>query len=137
MRIAPLVLAICTCTYACGPTVYPIRGQHHGAPFEGELSVELLHQQRRFLLNVRGLPEPQRLSPTARFYIAWIVSPRRGAARISRVDFDDLERIARFDERSDDEGDLVRITAEANSWAREPSAVVLLERQIEGWVLSD
>ena len=122
---------------ACGPSVYPIEGRHHSVPFGGELTVEQFETERRYVLDVSGVPEPWRLSPTARVYVAWIISPRRGAARLSRVDFDDLGRKTSFDERSPEEGDHVRVTAEEEPWAGEPSPAVLFDRQISDWIPPD
>lgn len=133
MRLALFATCLALSLAACGPTTYLVEGRHKAVPFEGELRVEQHEDRRRFELEVSGVPEPWRLSPEARVYVAWIVSSRRGPARLSRVDFDDLARKAHFDEPSSEEGDRVKVTAEAEPWVGEPGAAVLFERDIDQW----
>ncbi len=125
---APLWFAV-----ACGPTVYPVHGQFGHVPFEGELGVEqVTGRARRFTLAMRSVPEPWRRAPGTRAYIAWVVSATRGAFKIGRVEYDDLARKGTLDQRSEGIGTRFRVTAEAASWVREPSAHVLFEVPLGG-----
>lgn len=121
-----LLMAALLC--GCGATTYPIRGEFGTVPFEGELQVsEPETGQRRYVLDVQSVPEPWRLRPDAHHYVGWIVSDRRGAFKVATVNYDDLARRARLDERNNDEGRVFLVTAEEESWAREPSRTVLFE----------
>jgi hypothetical protein len=131
-RLALLALAACA-LLGCGPREYLLFGRHGAVPIQGTLEVSDVGEgERRYHLEVDGLPEPQRLDEKFNVYVVWLDNPRRGPVKLGRLTYDDLRRRGTIDARSREPTIRLFISAETEDWVSEPGPHVVVQRVFDG-----
>ena len=117
----------------CGPREYLLFGRHGAVPIQGTLEVyDLGEGERRYHLEVDGLPEPQRLDENYNVYVVWLDNPRRGPVKLGRLSYDDLRRRGTIDARSREPTIRLFISGEAEDWVSEPGPQIIVQRVFDG-----
>lgn len=131
-RLALMALAAASLV-GCGPREYLLFGRHGSVPIQGTLEVSDLGEgERRYHLEVDGLPEPQRLDETYNVYVVWLDNPRRGPVKLGRLTYDDLRRRGTIDARSREPTIRLFISGETEDWVSEPGPQIIVQRVFDG-----
>ena len=113
----------------CGPREYLLFGRHGVVPIQGTLLVnDIGPGERRYRLEVEGLPEPQRLDQRYQLYIVWLDNPKRGPVKLGRLTYDDLRRRGTIDATSREPTIRLFISGEEEDWVSEPGPQIIVQR---------
>jgi hypothetical protein len=101
------------------------------AEAQGSLSVERIEGgQQLVVLQLAGLPPPERLGPGVREYVVWLAGPEGKHVNVGTLRYDRAHRSGNLLATTELSAFTVRVTGERNGRAAQPSGVLLAERRV-------
>jgi hypothetical protein len=97
----------------------------------GSLSVERIEGgQRLVVLQLDGLPPPERIGPGLREFVVWLEDTRGSAVKVGKLRYDRGHRSGSLLATTELTDFTVRVTGERDDRGGSPSGVLLAERRV-------
>ena len=135
MRFAAVLaslLALCSMLACGGPEEYTVVGTARAAGTDGSIQVEEIEGGNRLVtISLQHLPPPSRMGDDRSVYAAWFIASNAPATKAGNLEFDEDTREARLMATTPLAEFTVRVTAEVDENAGQPSDIVVVERRVE------